>query len=177
MSTMAPETGLRECDLELRLRISDTIYETAMALNAQHWATFLAACEPECFRYRITNYSPEIRREQCWMDRDFKGLKSMIDLLPRHNSDNSPLTRHVVVYKVGTDEATGDIHATSQVAIYHTQLDGMNSHFESGRTRLFAIGRYEDRLRGPAAGGRPRLIARTVVLDTRQIDIGSHLPL
>lgn len=177
MSTMAPEAGLRECDLELRLRISDTIYETAMALNAQDWTAFFNACEPQGFRYRITNYSPEIRREQCWMDRDFKGLKAMIDLLPRHNSDNSPLTRHVIVYKVGADAASGEIHATSQVAIYRTQLDGMNSHFESGRTSLFAIGRYEDRLRPPAAGVRPRLIARTVVLDTRQIDIGSHLPL
>jgi hypothetical protein len=177
MNTMTPDTVLRECSLEVRLLVSDVVYETCMALNAENWASFLEACDPQSFRYRIVNYSPEIRREQCWMDRDFRGLKAMIDLLPRHNSDHSPLTRHATVYKVSADEASGEIRATSQVAIYRTQLDGMNSHFDSGRTELFAIGRYEDRVNVPADGGRPRLIARTVVLDTRQIDIGSHLPL
>ncbi len=177
MSTMSPDTALRDCSLELRLHISDVVYETCMALNTENWKAFLDACDSQAFRYRITNYSPEIRREQCWMDRDFKGLKAMIDLLPRHNSDHSPLTRHATVYKVAADEASGEARATSQVAIYRTQLDGMNSHFESGRTELFAIGRYEDRMKLPADGGRPRLIARTVVLDTRQVDIGSHFPL
>ena len=176
MNTVAADTVLRECSLEMRLQVSDMIYETCMALNAENWKVFLEACDPHAFRYRITNYSPEIRREQCWMDRDFKGLKAMIDILPRHNSDHSPLTRHTTVYKVVADEASGEMRATSQVAIYRTQLDGMNSHFESGRTELFAVGRYEDRVKLPD-GGRPRLVARTVVLDTRQIDIGSHLPL
>jgi len=170
------DTALRDCSLELRSQVCDLIYEGCMALNAEDWKAFLETCDAQAFRYRITNYSPEIRREQCWMDRDFKGLKGMLDLLPRHNSDHSPLTRHATLYKALVDETSGEIRATTQVAIYRTQLDGMNSPFESGRTTLFAIGRYQDRLRAPS-DGRPRLISRTVILDTRQIDIGSHLPL
>ncbi|HEY2897842.1 MAG TPA: hypothetical protein VGJ12_11930 [Gemmatimonadaceae bacterium] len=173
---MATDTALRAVSHEIRDQVSALVYETCMALNAENWAAFLAACDPQAFRYRITNYSPEIRREQCWMDRDFKGLKAMLDLLPRHNSDHSPLTRHATVYKVVVDEG-GEIRATTQLAVYRTQLDGMNSHFESGRTELLAIGRYEDRIGLAGNGEGPRLIARDVVLDTRQIGIGSHFPL
>lgn len=176
MNDRAPE-AFTPPDMETRRQVEALVYEGCMALNAEAWKTFLAMCEPTGFRYRITNYSPEIRREQCWMDRDFKGLQSIVDLLPRHNSDHSPLTRHATVYKVVQESATGEVRATTQVAIYRTQLDGCNSPFESGRTLLFAIGRYEDRIRPAAKGAPARLLERVVVLDTRQIDIGSHLPL
>ncbi|HYC36036.1 MAG TPA: nuclear transport factor 2 family protein [Usitatibacter sp.] len=155
--------------------VTELIYDGCMAMNAQDWQAFLALCEPEGFRYRITNYSPEILRTQCWMDRDFKGLKSIIELLPRHNTDHSPLTRHATVYKVRQDAQTGEVRAHTQLAIYRTELDGSNSHFDSGKTALWAIGRYEDRIR--VGDGGARLLERNVVLDTRQIDIGSHLPL
>lgn len=162
-------------DPDTRQQASELVYDACMALNAEDWAAFLALCEPQGFRYRITNYSPEILRTQCWMDRDFKGLKSIIDLLPRHNSDHSPMTRHATVYKVLVDPASGEVHARTQLAIYRTELDGANSHFDSGKTALWAIGRYEDRIRVGAEG--TRLLERNVVLDTRQIEIGSHLPL
>ncbi|MGH8222747.1 MAG: aromatic-ring-hydroxylating dioxygenase subunit beta [Woeseiaceae bacterium] len=155
--------------------VDELVYESCLALNAEDWAAFLGWCEPEGFRYRIVNFSPEIRREQCWMDRDWKGLKSLLELLPKHNSDHSPLTRHATVYRVRVDAAADEAAATTMVAIYRTQLDGVNSHFESGQTSLFAVGRYEDRIR--IRGGEPRLLARTVRLDTRQVDIGSHFPL
>ena len=160
----------------MKERVIELIYDGCMAMNAEDWAGFLALCEPEGFRYRITNYSPEILRTQCWMDRDFKGLKSVLDLLPRHNTDHSPLTRHATVYKVREDTASGEVRAHTQLAIYRTELDGSNSHFDSGKTALWAIGRYEDRIR-VNGDGVARLLERNVVLDTRQIDIGSHLPL
>lgn len=163
--------------LEARQDAVELIYDGCLALNAEDWAGFLALCEPQGFRYRITNYSPEILRTQCWMDRDFKGLKSVIDLLPKHNTDHSPLTRHAIVYKVTVDPASGELRARSQLAIYRTELDGANSHFDSGSTRLWAIGRYEDRIRPAREGQGARLLERNVVLETRQIGTGSHLPL
>lgn len=162
---------------EIRQQVTALIYDSCMALNSERWQAFLALCDPASFRYRITNYSPEIRREQCWMDRDFAGLKSLIELLPKHNSDHSPLTRHGTVYRILGDPGSGEVIATTQVAIYRTQLDGCNSHFESGQTHLFAIGRYEDRIGTAGQGAGARLLSRNVVLDTRQIDIGSHVPL
>jgi methanesulfonate monooxygenase subunit beta len=175
MNDRSAEAGMKLPDLETRQQVVELVYDGCIALNAEDWPGFLAACEPQGFRYRITNYSPEIRRTQCWMDRDFKGLKSIVDLLPKHNSDHSPMTRHATVYKVLVDPASGEVHARTQLAIYRTELDGSNSHFDSGRTQLWAIGRYEDRIR--VGSGGARLLERNVVLDTRQIEIGSHLPL
>lgn len=163
-------------DARTRQLAEEAIYESCLALNAEDWTGFLALCDSSAFRYRIVNFSPEIKREQCWMDRDFKGLKSIFDLLPKHNSDHSPLTRHATVYKVVVDRESGEAEATTLLTVYRTQLDGMNSHFESGQTILFAVGKYEDRIHVGANGSPARFLSRTVRLDTRQIGIGSHVP-
>jgi 3-phenylpropionate/cinnamic acid dioxygenase small subunit len=151
------------------------IYESCLLLNAEQWDDYLKLCDSSLFRYRITNYSPEMRKEQCWMDRDYASLKHLIDLLPKHNSDRSQLTRHAVVYKVGYDEKQGNasmVSAVTSVTLYRTQLDGIHSHFESGRTSLYAVGSYLDSI--SLEGPEPKLVNRTVRLDTRQLDIGSH---
>lgn len=156
------------------LNLHALIYDSCLALNEQRWDEFLALCDERRFHYQIVNYSPEIRREQCWMDRDWKGLKSIFDLLPKHNSDRSQLTRHATVYRIDADPAGREARAVSQVAIYRTQLDGIDSPFESGATSLFAVGRYLDTI--GLEEGRALLTSRVVRLDTRQIDIGSHYP-
>ncbi|TXF09810.1 methanesulfonate monooxygenase [Pelomicrobium methylotrophicum] len=163
-------------ELDQLQQVHELVYESCLRLNAEDWKGYLDLCDPDSFRYRIVNYSPEIRREQCWMDRDFKGLKALFDLLPKHNSDHSPLTRHATVYKVTFDESAGEASAITLLSIYRTQLDGVNSHFESGQTSLFAVGKYEDRIRLGNGTGPARLLGRTVRLDTRQLDIGSHYP-
>lgn len=162
--------------LELAVQqVHELIYESCLALNAEKWNDYLALCDESKFNYTIVNYSPEIRREQCWMDRDYKGLKSIFDLLPKHNSDRSQLTRHATVYKVDYDLERKQARALTLVTIYRTQLDGINSHFESGATSLFAVGRYIDVI--GLEVGEARLVKRVVELDTRQVDIGSHYPL
>jgi methanesulfonate monooxygenase small subunit len=151
------------------------IYESCLLLNAGQWNEYLELCDPSRFRYRITNYSPEMRKEQCWMDRDYAGLKHLIELLPKHNSDHSQLTRHAVVYKVGYDAKQANastVNAVTSVTLYRTQLDGVHSHFESGRTSLYAVGSYLDSI--SLDGPEPKLVSRTVRLDTRQLDVGSH---
>jgi len=167
----------RIVDPQTRQIVADTIYDSSLALNDEDWNGFLGFCDNGSFHYRIVNYSPEIRKEQCWMDRDWKGMKSLFDLLPKHNSNHSPLTRHATVQRLGHDGADGDeVLATSLLTVYRTQLDGMNSHFESGQTILFAVGKYEDRLRVDLESGSAVLLSRDVKLDTRQIDVGSHIP-
>ena len=162
-------------DYQLKERVADAVYASSLALNDEDWDGFLSFCDADNFRYRITNYSPEIRKEQCWMERDWKGLKTLFDLLPKHNTNHSPLTRHATVYSVAKDNGSNHIAAISLLTIYRTQLDAMNSHFESGQTILFAVGKYEDRF-CLDENGVARLVERNVKLDTRQIDVGSHIP-
>lgn len=159
---------------EVMQAVQGLVHQTCMALNDEAWGEYLKLCDKERFKYRVVNYSPEIRREQCWADRDYKALKSAFDLFPRHNTDHSKLTRHAVVANVQYDEAKKEARVASNLTIYRTQEDGTMSYLEAGQTSLYAVGTYVDQIR--IVDGEPVLMERTVRLDTRQLDVGSHKP-
>ena len=152
-------------DAERRYAIEELVYRSCLALDANDYKAFLALCEPD-FRYAITSYSPELRREQVWLDHDRKGMETLFTNLPRHNSDHSPITRHATVYTV---DQGGDpeIQVVSALQVFRTQLDG-------GETELFAVGRLHDSVRLNGAGAK--LARRTVRLATRQLGYGYHVP-
>lgn len=150
------------------------LHRTCQLMNEERWAEFLQLCDADRFRYRVVNYSPEIRREQSWADRDYASMKSAFQLLPRHNSDHSKLTRHAIVQNVHREPGEDVATLTSCLTVYRTQLDGTMSYLESGQTSLYAIGTYQDVV--GLDGESVRLRERTVRLDTRQLDVGSHKP-
>ena len=149
---------------EQRQVIEELVYRSCLALDAKDYKTFLALCD-EDFRYTISTYSPEIRREMVWLDHDRKGMETLFTNLPRHNSDHSPLTRHVTVYTV--DEKNAEVEVVSALQVFKTELDG-------GATELFAVGRFHDTVKLNGAG--PRLVRRRVRLDTRLLGYGYHIP-
>src|SRR5882757_11355437 len=67
---------------ELRAAVEDLIYTGCAYLDEQRFDAWLETTAPE-FRYRITAYSPDIRREMIWLDHDRQALAAMIDLLPK----------------------------------------------------------------------------------------------
>ena len=154
--------------------VEDVIYRACLLLDDQKFTEWLGLCAPD-FNYRITTYSPEIRRQMTWYEQNVAGLKGMIEMLPKHNTDHGRLTRHVTVYTVEADGPEGEAKATSSFACYRTMLDGINSHIDSGETQLFLIGKYYDRFRIDEHG--PRFVERNVFLDTRRLDKGSHYPI
>jgi methanesulfonate monooxygenase subunit beta len=158
----------------LEQAIRETIYRACLLLDAEKFMDWLALCAPD-FNYRITTYSPEIRRNMTWYQQDVAGLRGMIEMLPKHNTDHGRLTRHVTVYTVESDGSQSEAEAVSSFACYRTMLDGINSHIDSGETQLFLIGKYYDRFRIGADG--PRFVERSVFLDTRRLDKGSHYPI
>ena len=95
-------------------------------------------------------------------------MANLVRLLPKHNSDTSPLTRHAIVYTVEPDPASREARAVTSVAIYATALDG-------GETTLYALARYHDVV--DLGGPSPRLKRRIVRLETRSLGIGKHWPL
>jgi methanesulfonate monooxygenase small subunit len=159
---------------EILQPIQQLVYRSCLFMNDESWKDYLALCDPQSFRYRITNYSPEIRKEQVWADRDFKAMKASFDLLPRHNSDRSKLTRQVSIYTVDYDERAREANVVSALTVYRTQLDGLNSYIDSGQTHLYAVGLYKDRIK--VSEEAAKLVERVVRLDTRQLDVGSHKP-
>ena len=151
---------------EQRQAIEDVVYRSCLALDTRDWKGFLELCD-EGFRYTITAYSPEIRKDMTWLEQDNKGMETLFTNLPRHNSDHSPITRHATVYTVDVDEAKNEATVVSALQGFRTQLDG-------GATELFAVGRLHDTVRLDHSG--VKLAKRVVRLDTRLLGYGYHVP-
>jgi methanesulfonate monooxygenase small subunit len=151
--------------------VREVIYRACLCLDAEDFTGWLKLCAPD-FNYRIKTYSPEIRKEMTWYEQDAAGLAQMVEMLPRHNTDHGRLTRHATVYSV--DIEGGEATAVTSFACYRTMLDGINSHLDAGNSELFVIGKYYDRFR--LGGAAPAFVERTVFLDTRRLDKGSHYP-
>lgn len=155
----------RRSDVDSAVR--GLIYRSCLRLDEGDFPGWLDLCAPE-FRYTITAYSPEIRKEMTWLDHDRDGMEGLFKMLPKHNSDHSPLTRHASVYVVDLDEEGNEATAITSVVVYRTAMDG-------GATDLFAVGKYFDTV--SLEGEVPLLAGRNVRLDTRELGIGSHFPL
>jgi methanesulfonate monooxygenase subunit beta len=151
---------------EQRNAVEELVYRTCLALDAKDWKGFLDLCDSG-FRYTVSAFSPEIKRDMVWLDHDRSGMETLFGNLPKHNSDHSPITRHATVYTISFDDAKGQADVVSAVQVFRTKLDG-------GATELFAVGHFHDTVK--LNGGSPKLARRNVHLDTRLFGFGYHVP-
>ena len=154
--------------------VRDTIYRATILLDDQQWEQWLDLCDPE-FHYAIKAFSPEINVDMTYMQGDKKDLTTIVKLLPKHNTDHSPLRRHTSVYTVDVADDGKSATAVSSFVIYQNLLDGINSHVDSGESRLFLVGKYHDTLK--LENGHARFLKREVRIDNRRLDKGSHWPI
>ncbi|MFQ5786302.1 MAG: aromatic-ring-hydroxylating dioxygenase subunit beta [Alphaproteobacteria bacterium] len=151
--------------------VKDTIYKACLLLDDEKWGDFLELCD-EDFQYAIKAYSPEINYDMMYFMGDRKELKTMLDMLPKHNTDHSPLKRHATVYTVDVEKDGKTATAVTSLVVYQNMLDGINSHVDAGENHLFLIGKYIDRFR--MENGTVKFFEREVRLDTRRLDKGTH---
>jgi methanesulfonate monooxygenase small subunit len=161
-------------DVSAREAVRDTIYKAALCLDDQKWSEWLSLCD-QSFNYAIKSFSPEISYDMTYMEKSWPELESMLGLLPRHNTDHSPLKRHTSVYTVDVAPDGKSARAVSSFVIYQTMLDGEHSHYTAGESRLFLVGRYIDEFKIGSDGAR--FTKREVRLENRRLDKGSHWPL
>lgn len=154
--------------------VRDTIYRSTISLDRQDWNEWLAHCDNE-FQYAIRAWSPEINKDVTYLALDREGLASMIKLLPKHNTDHSPLTRHTSVYTVDVDDQAQSAKAISSVIVYQNLLDGINSHIDAGESRLFLVGKYIDTFK--IENNKAKFVSREVRIENRRLDKGSHWPI
>lgn len=154
--------------------VRDTIYRAALALDDQRWQDWLELCSPD-FHYAITAFSPEINKDMIYLQGSFKEMDNMVRMLPKHNTDHSPIHRHTSVYTVDVSEDGKSAEAVSSVVFYQNLLDGINSHIDAGESRLFLIGKYVDTF--AIEDGAAKFVKREVKLDNRRLDKGTHWPL
>ena len=149
-----------------RIAVAEVVYRVSMLLDSSDFAGFMAQCD-DSFHYRITAFSPEIRKEMTWLEHDHAGMQLLFKNLPKHNSDKSLLTRYPTVYAVAVNDDTTIADVTSGLQVFRTSLDG-------GATELFAVGKLYDKITLGTNG--PRLLDRHIKLDTRMFGIGFHVP-
>lgn len=157
-----------------QLAVRDTVYQASLLLDDQRWNDWLALCA-EDFTYDIKSWSPEINYDMTYLHASRKDLESLIRLLPKHNTDHSPLSRHTSVYTVEISPDGRTAQAISSVVIFQHMLDGTNSHIDSGESRLFLVGKYYDQLRIDETSVTFK--SREVRLLNRRLDKGSHWPI
>lgn len=154
--------------------VRDAICRAAILLDSQRWDEWLALCD-ESFVYDIKSWSPEINYDMTYLHASRKDMESLIRLLPKHNTDHSPLTRHTTVYTVDVSDDGSTAKAVSAFIVFQHLLDGTNSHIDAGESRLFLVGKYHDTFR--IEGGRARFTSRETRLENRRLDKGSHWPI
>ena len=137
-----------------------------MTLDDKKFNDYLELCDA-AYHYAITAYSPEIRKDMTWLEHDKAGMQGLFANLPKHNSDHSPLTRHVTVYTVEPSADGTQAQVVSALQVFRTTLDG-------GTTELFAVGKFHDRV--SLTGQAPKLLSRNVRLDTRMLGFCYHIP-
>ena len=155
-------------------QVRETIYRATLALDDQKWDDWLNLCD-EGFHYAIKSFSPEINKDMIYLQGSRKELQTLVKLLPKHNTDHSPLKRQTTVYTVDVSEDGKTANAISSFVVFQNLLDGINSHIDAGETRLFLAGRYIDTL--AVNGGQPKFLSREVRLENRRLDKGSHWPI
>ncbi len=154
--------------------VRDTIYRSTILLDQQDWNGWLAHCDA-AFQYAIRSWSPEINKDMTYLALDWNGLANLVKLLPKHNTDHSPLTRHTSVYTIDVDNEAHSAKATSSVIVYQNLLDGINSHIDAGESRLFLVGKYIDTFK--IENDKATFLSREVRIENRRLDKGSHWPI
>ena len=154
--------------------VRDTIYRATLLLDDQKWDQWLELCD-DSFHYAIKSFSPEINRDMTYLQGSRKDLATMVKLLPKHNTDHSPLKRHTTVYTVDVADDAKTASAVSSFVVFQNMLDGVNSHVDAGESRLFLVGRYLDSFK--LEDGKARFIQREVRIENRRLDKGSHWPI
>lgn len=153
--------------MQTETAIRELVARTCLALDSNDYPGYLKLCDGG-FRYRITAYSPEIRKDMVWLEKDKKGMKDLFDLLPKQNMDRTPLTRHFSIFTVEQVAGEDRVKVTSAFQLFRTETHG-------GDTSLAAVGKYIDEIR-LHEDGTAVLVDREVRLDTRMLGKGYHVP-
>lgn len=151
------QTGRRE---ELQALIARSCY----LLDEERFDDWIALFSDEA-SYTITAYSPELGLEQRWLEVLKDELLSLVMNIKNHIHDQGN-RRHIAMVVDFEDCVTdGYVDTTSTFVVIRTD--------PHGASRVYATGKYLDRVDIQSM----RIMTREVRLDSRMLEVGSHLPL
>ena len=145
--------------------IRELVYRSCMALDAEEFEVFLKLCAPS-LRYRIAVYSPDLRKEMTWLEHDYAGMKALLEAVPHHLKRLGSLKRHTTVCLIDREPDGGSARVTSSFLVISTDPEG--------RSKLYIAGTYHDVV--DLSTGAPLLASRVARLETRDLGVGTHIP-
>ncbi|MBM3510168.1 MAG: hypothetical protein FJX61_08545 [Alphaproteobacteria bacterium] len=145
--------------------IRGLIYRSCLHLDAERFADYIALCADD-FRYCITAYSPDLRKDMVWLDLNRTELATLLENVPNHVRLPGKLIRQASVYTIEPNGGA-TVATTTALIVTYTEPDGTS--------RVYAVGRYHDRI--DVGGAAPLLKSRDVRLETRDLGPGSHVPM
>ncbi len=145
--------------------VKDLIYRSCLVMDDERFDEYLTLCTAD-YRYKVTTYSPELRKDMIWLEQSRDDLVAMFEMLPEHVKPEGRFTRHAQVYRVTPNGSPDTLNVTSTLTLYFTT--------DRGETKVYAIGRYNDVV--DTTGDAPRLKEREVRLETRSLGAGSQIP-
>jgi len=146
-------------------QIARLIYRSCTVLDDEDFDAYMGVFAEE-FDYRVSTYSYELRKDQDWMDLNRPEMKGLLANVDQHSRLLGKFARQANIYGIdrnGADKAD----VTTFVTVYYTTPEGATS--------VFAVGKYLDVV--DLAGDEPRIAVREMRLETKELGIGTHLPL
>lgn len=145
--------------------LTDFIYDMSSLLDDEQFEDVIKFLDVD-FRYHVCAYSNELGKWLTYLDHDYSEMKDMLAMIPQHVRLDGKFFRTISMVQI---KNTSDdiVDAKSKFMLSHTS--------PCGKTKLFAVGRYEDRLR--LDGSEYRLLERKVILETRDLSPGIHIPI
>jgi len=144
--------------------VRDVIQRSAQLLDdeaLEGWLELFA----EDGTYEVSAYGAEIRSEMIWWRSSRADLAKILDEALEHVRD--PAKRLHLVTSISVQLSGDQAEALSHFQVTRTNPDGVSS--------LYVTGRYKDRL--TKQNGRWLYASHKAVLDTRMLDVFTHLPL
>ena len=146
-------------------QIARLIYQSCLVLDAEDFDAYMDLFASE-FEYRVSNYSFELRKDQDWMDLNRSELKGLLDNVDQHSRLLGRFARQANIYGIDRNGAEKAAVTTFLTVFYTTP---------EGATSVFAVGKYLDVI--DLSGDAPLIASREVRLETKELGIGTHLPL
>lgn len=146
--------------------LRDLVHRSCLCLDDGDWDGYLDLCSDD-FIYRITAFSPELRKDMVWLEQDRNGMTDLFGNLENHFTLQGKFLRHANVALISRDDDHNAAQVTTTFFVIYTGLDGVSE--------MFAAGRYNDTV--DISGNRPLLSTREVRLDTRDLGGGTHFPI
>ena len=156
-------TGTPNMDALAIEAVRSVVLRTGLLLDGHDLTGWLALFESDGV-YELRAYSSEIRQWMTWWLATRGELEKTLSEVVQHVCD--PAQRcHVIGAPVVTQQGDKAL-AVSPFSIFRTLPDGISS--------LYMVGHYEDTL--AVREGVWRISRRTVVTDTRVLDMFTHIP-